>query len=40
MIDSLDKKFFDKLRNKYNYDDKTMNALAKIVPCIVDYYGE
>lgn len=40
MIDSLDKKFFDKLRVKYNYDDKTINALAKIVPCIIDYYGE
>ena len=36
----LAKTFFNKLRDKYNYDDKTMKALVKIVPCIVSYYGE
>ena len=36
----LDKAFFDKLNNKYNYSDKTLKALAKIIPCIISYYGE
>lgn len=36
----LDKAFFDKLKSKYNYDEKTLRALSKIVPCIIKYYGE
>ena len=36
----LDKAFFDKLKNKYNYNEKTLKALAKIIPCLISYYGE
>ena len=36
----LDKAFFDELKNKYNYSEKTLKALAKIIPCIISYYGE
>lgn len=36
----LDKAFFDKLKNKYNYSEKTLKALAKIIPCLISYYGE
>lgn len=36
----LDKTYFDKLRNKYNYNDKVINALGKIIPSIIKYYGE
>ncbi len=32
--------FLDKLNRLYNYDQKTMNALGKIIPCLVDYYGK
>lgn len=36
----LDKKYFDKLKEKYNYNEKTIRALAKIIPNIIQYYGE
>lgn len=31
--------FLDKLKAKYNYNEKTIRALAKIIPNMVDYYG-
>lgn len=35
----LDKNYFDKLKDKYNYDEKTIRALASIIPNLIDYYG-
>lgn len=35
----LDVSFFNKLQDKYNYDEKTMNAIRKILPCLINYYG-
>jgi len=35
----LDVNFFNKLQEKYNYNEKTMNALRKILPCLISYYG-
>lgn len=35
----LGEAFFDKLREKYNYNEKTLKALDKIIPCIISYYG-
>lgn len=32
--------FFDKLQEKYNYDEKQLKAIKKIVPAMIDYYGE
>lgn len=32
--------FLDKLSKLYNYDRKTINALSKIIPCLISYYGE
>lgn len=36
----LNKNYFDKLKDKYNYDEKTIRALAKIIPNLIEYYGE
>lgn len=36
----LDASFFSKLRDKFNYDDKTMKALYMIVPALIEYYGK
>ena len=35
----FNKQFLDKLREKYNYSDKIINALAKIIPNMTEYYG-
>lgn len=35
-----DNTFLDKLRKRYNYDDKTINALSLIIPKTIDYYGK
>ena len=32
--------YLDSLKNKYNYDDKTIRALEKIIPCLIEYYGK
>ena len=32
--------FLEKLKGKYNYNDKTINALEKIIPCLIEYYGD
>lgn len=32
--------YLNKLKDKYNYDNKTINALAKIIPCFIEYYGD
>ena len=31
--------YIEQLKIKYNYDDKTINALTKIIPALIDYYG-
>lgn len=31
--------YIEKLKIKYNYDDKTINALTKVIPALIDYYG-
>ncbi len=36
----FDVQYLNNLRAKYNYDDKTMRALGKIIPCLIDYYGD
>lgn len=36
----FNKEYLDTLKEKYNYDDKVIRALLRIVPCIIDYYGE
>lgn len=36
----FDKDYLNKLKQKYNYNQKTINALAKIMPCLITYYGE
>ncbi len=33
-------KTLEQLKNKYNYNDKTISALAKILPSLINYYGE
>jgi len=30
---------YDELSNKYSYDSKTMNALKRILPALIKYYG-
>lgn len=37
MFDSV---FLDKLKSKYNYDNKTIKALSLVIPEIINYYGE
>lgn len=32
-------KFVDDISIKYNYDDRTIKALKKIIPAMIDYYG-
>ena len=32
--------FLNKLKIKYNYDDKTIKALSLIIPSMINYYGE
>lgn len=32
-------KYIEQLRIKYDYDDKTINALTKIIPALINYYG-
>ena len=32
--------FLDKLKDKYKYSDKVINALSKIIPSMLDYYGK
>ena len=36
----FDKYFLNKLKEKYNYTDKIINALAKIIPSLLQFYGE
>lgn len=31
--------YIEQLQIKYDYDDKTINALTKIIPALIDYYG-
>lgn len=31
--------FVDKISSKYNYDYRTINALKKIIPALIEYYG-
>ena len=31
--------YIEQLKIKYDYDDKTINALTKIIPALIDYYG-
>lgn len=32
--------YLTSLKNKYNYDDKTIRALEKIIPSLIEYYGK
>ena len=32
--------YLNSIKAKYNYDDKTVRALGKILPAIISYYGE
>ena len=34
----FDKEYINKLKNKYNYDDKTTKALKEIIPKLLEYY--
>ena len=36
----FDSTFINKLKDKYNYDEKTIKALSLIVPALIKYYGE
>ena len=36
----LEVAFLNKLKEKYDYDEKTMSAITKILPCIISYFGE
>ena len=36
----FDSTFINKLKDKYNYDEKTIKALSLIVPALLEYYGE
>lgn len=36
----FDKLFLSKLQKKYNYDEKTIKALARTIPNIITYFGE
>ena len=36
----FDETFLDKLKNKYNYDNKTIKALSLVIPSVINYYGE
>lgn len=36
----FDNTFLDKLKDKYNYDDKTIKALSLIIPEMINYYGD
>lgn len=31
--------YIEQLKIKYNYDDKTINALTKVIPALIEYYG-
>ena len=31
--------YLNMLKSKYNYNDKTINALSKIIPSLIEYYG-
>ena len=32
--------YLNSIKAKYNYDDKTIRALGKILPALVTYFGE
>lgn len=32
--------YLNSLKDKYNYDDKTIRALEKIIPALIEYYGK
>ncbi len=36
----FDSTFVNKLKEKYNYDEKTIKALSLIIPALIKYYGE
>lgn len=36
----FDSTFVNKLKDKYNYDEKTIKALSLIIPALINYYGE
>ena len=36
----FDSTFVNKLKEKYNYDEKTIKALSLIIPALINYYGE
>ena len=39
VVKMLENTYFVKLKEKYNYDDKVIKAIEKIIPCLIDYYG-
>lgn len=40
MVTMFNDVYIDKLIKKYSYNNKTVNALKKIVPKLIEYYGE
>jgi len=36
----FDSTYLEKLKTRYNYDDKTIKALSLVIPEILNYYGE
>ena len=36
----ISKTFFNNLKEQYNYDEKTIRALVRIIPNLIEYYGE
>ena len=36
----FDNTFLEKLKDKYKYSDKVINALSKIIPAMISYYGK
>ena len=36
----FDNTFINKLKDKYNYDEKTVKALSLIIPALINYYGD
>lgn len=36
----FDKEYINKLKDKYNYDDKTIKTLEEIIPKVLEYYGK
>ncbi len=36
----FDKQYLHNLKDKFNYEDKIIKTLEKIIPCVISYYGK